>query len=103
MDAIERLGQLIKGQARGGKYFRRVATGNPRRPWKYYYTKEQYQKEHGDQAHLHGSDSKTKHRMRSDALDIVNGVGDQGKKQKASKRKTPWNAETIAKETKEWN
>ena len=33
---------LIKGVQRGGKYFKRVPTGNPKRPWKYYYTRAQW-------------------------------------------------------------
>ena len=42
--------------ARGGKYYRRVPTGNPKRPWRYYYTKEAYERAHGKDAHHHGPD-----------------------------------------------
>jgi hypothetical protein len=62
MDAIDVLGELVKGEARGGRYFRRVATGNPKRPWRYYYTREQYVAAHGEGAHLHGGDAKEEKR-----------------------------------------
>lgn len=42
---FEREGNLLK--ARSTKYYKRVPTGNPKRPWKYYYSKESYEKEHG--------------------------------------------------------
>lgn len=46
---------LEKGVARGGKYYKRVPTGNPKRPWRYFYTKEQYERVHGgDNAHVDG-------------------------------------------------
>lgn len=45
---------LTKGEARGGKYYRRVPTGNPKKPWRYYYTKAQYDAAHGDGAHHDG-------------------------------------------------
>lgn len=48
---------LEKGDARGGKYYRRVATGNPKHPWRYFYTREEYEREHGDQAHRSGPDT----------------------------------------------
>ncbi len=67
--------QLSKGNPRGGKYFRRIATGNPKRPWKYYYTKEQYQKEHGDSAHLHGGDSLKEIADRANAEEAKVGAG----------------------------
>lgn len=60
MDAIDQLGELSKGEARGGKYFRRVATGNPKRPWRYFYTREAYEKEHGDKAHRNGEEEKAR-------------------------------------------
>lgn len=53
-DAIDALEGLAKGDARGGKYFRRVATGNPKRPWRYYYTRAQYEREHGPIEHVAG-------------------------------------------------
>lgn len=46
MDPIDTLESFIKGAARGGKYFRREPTGNPKRPWRYYYTKEEYERAH---------------------------------------------------------
>lgn len=52
------LADLAKGKARGGKYYRRTPTGIPERPWRYWYSKEEYEKEHGDKAHLHGPDVK---------------------------------------------
>ena len=58
MDAIEQLGELVKGQARGGKYYRRVATGNKKRPYRYYYTKAAYDKVHGDAGHKDGPSEK---------------------------------------------
>lgn len=45
---------LSKGVARGGKYYRRVPTGKADRPWRYYYTRQEYEKDHGASAHLHG-------------------------------------------------
>jgi len=65
MDAIDNLSalaamiddgipSLVKGEARGGKYYRRVATGNPKRPWRYYYTREEYERDHGAPQHLSG-------------------------------------------------
>jgi hypothetical protein len=45
---------LSKGVARGGKYYRRVPTGKADRPWRYYYTRAEYEKDHGAGAHLHG-------------------------------------------------
>lgn len=57
-DAIDALGELAKGMARGGKYYRRVPTGNPKRPWRYYYTKAEYERDHGDKAHRDGPSEK---------------------------------------------
>ena len=54
MDAIDQLAELSKGQARGGAYYRRVPTGNPKRPYDYYYTKEAYERAHGPGAHVNG-------------------------------------------------
>jgi len=48
---------LTKGQARGGKYYRRTPTGNPKRPWRYYYTRKQYEQEHGAKAHVSGGEA----------------------------------------------
>ncbi|MCH9838591.1 hypothetical protein K0U83_23210 [bacterium] len=45
---------MHKGGARGGSYYRRVPTGNPKRPWRYYYSRKQYESAHGDEAHVHG-------------------------------------------------
>lgn len=45
---------LSKGATRGGKYYRRVPTGDPKRPWRYYYTESSYKQAHGDQAHANG-------------------------------------------------
>lgn len=42
---FQRIGNLLK--ARSTKYYKRLPTGNPKRPWKYYYSKESYEKEHG--------------------------------------------------------
>lgn len=47
---------LIKA-ARGGSYYRRVPTGNPECPYRYYYTREEYERAHGDAAHIVGSDA----------------------------------------------
>lgn len=58
MDAIDALSELSKGEARGGKYFRRVATGNAKRPWRYYYTKAAYEREHGDASHRKGDEER---------------------------------------------
>jgi len=58
MDAIDRLEELSKGQARGGAYYRRVPTGNPKRPYDYYYTKEAYERAHGSGAHVNGGEAK---------------------------------------------
>jgi len=49
---------LEKGVARGGKYYRRTPTGNPKRPWRYYYTRADYEQAHGEQAHVSGSEVK---------------------------------------------
>lgn len=45
---------LSKAGPRGGRYYRRVPTGNPKRPWRYYYTREEYEREHGDASHVNG-------------------------------------------------
>lgn len=42
---------LEKGQARGGDYYRRVWQGTR---WRYYYSKEAYERAHGKDSHLHG-------------------------------------------------
>ena len=55
---VHTMTDLAKGKARGGKYYRRTPTGIPERPWRYWYSKEEYEKEHGDKAHLHGPDVK---------------------------------------------
>lgn len=34
---------LEKAQARGGKYFKRIPTGNPKHPWRYFYHEAEYQ------------------------------------------------------------
>ena len=48
-------GALEKARGpRGGKYYRRVATGDPKRPWRYYYTRAAYERVHGGNGHLHG-------------------------------------------------
>lgn len=45
---IRRIIKSIAGSQRAGaKYYRRVPTGDPKRPYKYYYTKEQWERAHG--------------------------------------------------------
>lgn len=56
MDAIEQLGEFAKGETRGGRYYRRVSTGNPKRPWRYFYTKQEYERAHGEGAHRNGEE-----------------------------------------------
>jgi len=43
---------LDKGDARGGKYYRRIPKAGG--GYRYFYTKAAYEKEHGPSAHLHG-------------------------------------------------
>jgi hypothetical protein len=38
----------------GGKYYRRVPTGDPKHPYRYYYTEASYKNAHGGSAHVHG-------------------------------------------------
>lgn len=61
MDAIERLGELSKGAARGGKYYKRVATGESKRSWRYYYTETEYKRAMGEGAHIDGERAKQAH------------------------------------------
>lgn len=59
MRALSSLFQILirkAGVPRGGKYYKRVATGKPGRPWQYFYTKGEYEKAHGsgkDREHGH--------------------------------------------------
>lgn len=53
-----RTGPMNKAAPLGGRYYRRVPTGNPKRPWRYYYTREQYENAHKDQAHVNGHEAK---------------------------------------------
>lgn len=39
----EKAKNLEKGVARGGKYFKRIPTGNPKNPWRYFYHEHEYQ------------------------------------------------------------
>lgn len=56
--SINELETLLKAGPRGGKYYRRVPTGNPKNPWRYYYSKEQYERAHKDKAHVNGAEVK---------------------------------------------
>lgn len=56
--SINELETLLKAGPRGGKYYRRVPTGNPKRPWRYYYSKDQYDRAHKDRAHVNGAEAK---------------------------------------------
>lgn len=40
---VEKSLLLEKGEARGGKYFKRIPTGNPKHPWRYFYHEGEYQ------------------------------------------------------------
>lgn len=58
MRALSSLFQILirKAAPRGGKYYKRVATGKPGRPWQYFYTRGEYEKAHGsgkDMEHGH--------------------------------------------------
>lgn len=48
--------RLEKGEARGGKYYRRVpyTDGKGRRRYRYYYNREDYERAYGDEHHAHG-------------------------------------------------
>ena len=52
-DSIDELDALAKGEARGGKYHRRVTQEGKHR---YYYSPEAYARAHGDDAHISGAD-----------------------------------------------
>jgi predicted kinase len=52
----EMAGYWSPGVARGGKYYRRTPTGNPKRPWRYYYTQAEY--EARPDAHASGVEKK---------------------------------------------
>lgn len=66
---------LIKGEARGGKYYRRVPTGNPKRPWRYFYTHADYVRAHGDSSHIGGQDPEG-YRVRAEIAAYKKKVGD---------------------------
>lgn len=72
-DAIDELGvlaeRLEKAGARGGKYYRRVPTGNPKRPWRYFYTKDAYDRAQGDSAHRNGADERERRAETTGARD----------------------------------
>lgn len=76
MDAISALGELAKGAPRGGKYYKRVATGNPKRPWRYFYSEADYHRAMGDGVHLEGEKAKRAHeeRKREQALQKMAGT-----------------------------
>lgn len=46
---------LTKGEARGGKYYRR--TPKPGGGWRYFYTEDEYKRAHGGQAHVSGHEA----------------------------------------------
>lgn len=61
------LDPIEKGEARGGKYYRRTPKAGG--GWNYFYTKEQYERAHGDAAHSHGPDvSRSKSLVRARGL-----------------------------------
>lgn len=76
MDAIASLLTLSKGAARGGKYYKRVSTGNPKRPWRYFYSEAEYRQSMGDGAHLEGVATKDAHekKKREKALSKMAGT-----------------------------
>jgi len=49
MNPLDNLIQFMKArrgeQVSGAKYYKRIPTGNPKRPWKYYYTQVAYEKD----------------------------------------------------------
>lgn len=51
------VGYYSPGEARGGKYYRRIPTGNPKRPWRYFYTKEEYAQKVGGAGHVAGQEA----------------------------------------------
>jgi len=67
-DLIDNLELLAKGDtlvgfyspgvARGGKYYRRVPTGNPKHPWRYFYTEAEYKDALKDSSHVGGVEAK---------------------------------------------
>jgi hypothetical protein len=67
-DLIDNLELLAKGDtlvgfyspgvARGGKYYRRVPTGNPKHPWRYFYTEAEYKDAMKDASHVGGTEAK---------------------------------------------
>lgn len=61
IDALEDLEKAIR-EARGGKYYRRIPTGKPKRPWRYVYSKEEYNRE--KEQHVSGPEAQ-KHREES--------------------------------------
>lgn len=61
--ALDTIDDFAKGIARGGKYYRRVPTWNPKKPWRYYYSKEEYDRDHGEAAHVSGREA-ARERMR---------------------------------------
>ena len=55
---------LSKGY-RGGKYYRRVPTGNVKRPYRYYYTRQSYERAHGKEGvHVGGERAKRTHAIK---------------------------------------
>lgn len=69
---LDDAGDLAKGDARGGKYYRRVPTGNVKRPWRYYYTKEEYDRDHGSNGHVSGHEAaKDRERAKSGEVKLT--------------------------------
>lgn len=61
---------LFQKAAHGGKYYRRIPTGNPKRPWKYYYTREAYERAHGKDGHLHGPEVRESRKKKKESKQL---------------------------------
>jgi hypothetical protein len=102
MDSIDQLEELSKAGPRGGAYYRRVATGNPKRPWKYYYSKAAYEKAHGKEAHVNGEEAKTDKKVsekRAGVWQVEHAPGAEFRSKELARKaasKTPAEAYTIA-------
>lgn len=53
----------LKKAALGGRYYKRVPTGNPKRPYRYYYSKQAYVRHLRDKAHISGRETLEQRRM----------------------------------------
>jgi hypothetical protein len=60
--------RMEKGEARGGKYYRR--TPKPGGGWNYFYTREDYERSHGGSAHVSGREA-AKDRERAKSGEVV--------------------------------